>query len=65
MYGTEEVLDYTLTLAIIQTISWLHKNVSVIIDTFRKTYTIKKIGPSEYNLGCDYFQLERKNGKVK
>ena len=41
------------------------KNANAIMDTLRKTYNIKKIGPPEYHLGCDFFQSKGKNGKVK
>ena len=41
------------------------KNAKTIMDTLTKTYNIKKIGPPEYHLGCDYFQTKGKNGKVQ
>ena len=41
------------------------RNAKAIMDTLKKTYNIKKVGPPEYHLGCDYFQSEGKNGKVK
>ena len=40
------------------------KSTKAIMDTLRKIYNIKKVGPPEYHLGCDYFQLKGKDGKV-
>ena len=40
------------------------QNANAIMDTLRKSINIKKIGPPEYHLGCDYFQSRRKMTKL-
>ena len=35
------------------------------METLKNIYTIKKIGPPEYHIGCDFFQHKSKKGKDK
>ena len=41
------------------------KNSEAIMETLKKIYAIKKVGPPKYHLGCDYFQHKSKKGKDK